>query len=697
MAFQRFRDRTAKDHDLAEEIQSHLAHEIDRNLARGLTPAEAQRQARLRFGNPLTIRDRVARYRSLPLLESLTRDLRYAWRSLRKTPGLTVVALLVIALGSGVNTAVFSVVNTVLLRPLPYPDPQSLVHLVLVTPRGTLDGANVPEFHLWSQQTAVLRQVAGYDGGGSGMNLTGDDHPQQVQGVHVTHDYFSLFGAPVIAGRTFTAEEDAPHGGDVVVLSHSLWKQRFGGDPNLVGRTIHLDNTPYLVVGILGSNFVTDAPADLWVPYQFDLNTRDMAHFFGAAARLQPGVTLDQANAQLALASDRYRHANPNTMPPDSHYAVVPLKQWMVGDTRTPLLVLSSAVGLVLLIACANVANLLLAKASGRRREFATRVALGAGRWHVLRQLLAESLLLSLTGGLLGLLAGYASVRLLLTVNVGGLPRLGEDGSTLALDTHVLLFTLALSLLTGILFGLAPAISATRKDLLASLTESSSRTGTSLRRTGLRSALVITEIALALVLVIGSTLLIRTYLKLQAVDPGFATRNVLTLAMSVSGSRFQSTAPIAQIIRDGSDRIRAIPSVIDVAVGNGLPLEGAFGMSFDVVGRANGSSPVTGGAGYYSVSWSYFQTLKIPILRGRSFTAADRASTPGVMIINEAMARQYWPGGDPLRDRLQKAPDAGPAFAEPPRQIIGVVGNTRDGGLENEPGPTMYIPPCPDA
>jgi predicted permease len=699
MGFQRYLDRDNKDRDLTEEIESHLAHEADINRARGLPETEAQRQARLKFGNPLAVRQRVWTYRSLPMLEDIWRDLRYAWRSLRKTPGLTIIAVLVIALGIGVTTAVFSIVNTVLLQPLPYADPQSLMRLVLFTPQRTADVASIPEFNLWRQQTSVLREVAGYDLGGAGLNLTGGDHPMQVQGVHVTHDYFSLFGAPVILGRTFTMQEDSPHGGNVVVLSYGLWRQRFGGDANIVGRTIQIDSAPYLVVGVIGRNFVTDTPADLWIPYQFDLNSQEMAHYFRVAARLQPGVTIEQANAQLKLASDQFRRKIPNSIGPNNHYGVVPLKESMIGDTRTPLLILLSAVGLVLLIACANVANLLLAKASGRKREFATRVALGADRWHVVRQLLTESLLLSLSGGLLGLALGYISIRLLLSVNVGGLPRVGENGAAVALDTRVLFFTLGVSVLTGILFGLVPAISASRTDLVTHLNESGSRTGIGFRSTNFRSVLVVTEIALALILVIGSTLLIRTYLNLQAVNPGFDTHNTLTMAMSISGNRFQTSAPVAQMIRNGTERLRTIPGITEAATGNGLPLQGAFGMPFDIVGRPKGKSPFTGGAGYYSVSSDYFEAFKIPLLRGRTFTKDDNVSAPGVIIINEAMAKQYWPKGDPLRDRLQKAPgDKGP-FAEPPRQIIGIVGNTRDGGLNRDPFPTMYIPlaQMPDA
>jgi putative ABC transport system permease protein len=692
MRWQRFLDREDKDRRLAEEIQSHLAHEADANLARGLSGEEARRQARLKFGNPLVVRERIWKYRSIPLAENIWRDVRYASRSLRKTPGFTVVALLVIAIGTGVNTAVFSVVNAVLLRPLPYPDPQSLVRLVRFTPEGPDGTASVPEFNLWRQQTSVLRDIAGYGAGGAGLNLTGGDQPLQVQGLFVTHDYFQVFNAPLMAGRTFTAEEDRPHGGNVAVLSYSLWKQRFGGDAGIVGRTIQLNDTPYLVVGVIGRDFVTEDPTDLWIPYQFELNTQDMVHYFKVAARLQPGVTTEQANAQLKLVSGQFRNTLRNDLGPQDYYGVIPLKQWLIGDTRAPLLVLLSAVGFVLLIACANVANLLLARASGRKREFATRAALGAGRLQVIRQLLTESLLLSASGGLIGLFMGYAGVRLLLTVNIGGLPRLGENGSAVPLDMRVLLFTLGGSLLTGIVFGLAPALHASRVNLVAGLNESSSRAGTGFRSARFRSALVVIEIALALILVIGSTLLIRTYLKLQAVDPGFDPHNTLTMAMSISGSRFQKSAPVTQIIRAGTDRLKNIPGVLAVSAGNGLPLQGAFGMSFDILGRPKGNAPFTGGAGYYSVSWNYFDALKIPLLRGRAFTDHDNASAPGVIIINEAMAKQYWPHGDPLQDRLQKGPGAGPAFAEPPRQIVGIVGNTRDEGLNQDPGPTMYIP-----
>src|SRR5882757_10459412 len=293
-------------------------------------------------------------------LEDLWRDLRFGLRSLAKTPGFTVTAIIVLAVGIGANTAIFSVVNTILLKPLAYPEPQSLVQLMNTSPQGTFNGANVPKFNIWHQQTSIFEHVAGYDQGGAGLNLTGGDNPEQVQGIHVTADYFSLFGAPVLTGRTFTSAEDSPNGGHVVVLSYGLWKRRFGGNSNIVGTNIQLDGQPYLVVGVIGRSFVTDPPGDLWLPYQFDLNTQDMAHYFGTAARLKPGITLPMANAQLKLAADQYRRTYPGSLGPEAGFSVIPLQDAITGDTRSSLFVLLGAVGLVLLIACANVGNLLL-------------------------------------------------------------------------------------------------------------------------------------------------------------------------------------------------------------------------------------------------------------------------------------------------------------------------------------------------
>jgi predicted permease len=692
MNLRRFVGRKAKDAELAEEIQSHLAHDEDLRTARGVDADEARRQARVKFGAQNTVRDQEWRYRSLPWLEAVWRDLKFVARSLAKTPGFTVIAILVIAVGIGVNTAVFSVINTVLLKPLTYPDPQSLVMLMNTSPQGSSAWANVPKFALYRQQTSVFSKVAAFDTGGAGLNLTASDHPMQVQGVHVTQQYFSMMGAPVISGRTFTEAEDRPNGGRVVVLSYGLWKSRFGGNSQIVGSTIQLDNQPYLVVGVIGKSFATEVPTDLWLPFQFDLNSQDQAHYFSVAARLKPGITIGQANAQLKLTADQFRRTyGPRAMGPQEGFGVESLQEWMVGDSRTSLWVLMGAVGFVLLIACANVANLMLVRATGRKRELATRAALGAGRGMIVRQLLTESLALSLTGGVLGLVLGAVGVRLLLAIAPGGIPRIGEDGSAVTPDGHVLLFTLGVSVLTGILFGLAPAISASRPNLVAALNESSTRSGVGFRNGKIRSALVVSEMALALILVIGAGLLIRTFMKLEAVNPGYDTRNVLTMSMSISGDRFQKTAGVAELVKDGSDKLTALPGVTDAAAACCLPLDGGFGLPFDIVGRPKGDAPFTGGGGYDTVSWNYFNTFKIPLLRGRMFTERDNGSAPGVVIINEALAKQYWPKGDPLKDRMQIAPGPGP-FAEPARQVIGIVGDTHSRSLDTPPDPMMYTP-----
>jgi predicted permease len=625
-------------------------------------------------------------------IENIGRDLRFVLRSLAKTPGFTTTAVVVLAVGIGANTAIFSVVNTILLKPLSYPEPESLVQLVNVDPQGTDAAASVPKLNIWRQQTTIFQHVAGYDEGGAGLNLTGGDNPEQVQGVHVTADFFPLFGAPVLAGRTFTAAEDSPKGGHVVVLSYGLWKRRLGGNPNIVGTSIQLDGQPFVVVGVIGRNFVTESGGDLWLPYQFDLTSQDRANYFFVAARLKPGITLQMANARLKIAVDQYRNTYPGALGPQGGFGVILLQESIIGDTRSSILVLLGAVGFVLLIACANVGNLLLIRASGRKRELATRAALGAGRVQIIRQLLTESLVLSLTGGILGLILGIVGVRLLLAISPGGIPRIGENGSAVTLDLNVLFFTFAISVITGILFGLVPAISASRPNLAATLNESSNRSGVGFRSGRLRSVLVVSEMALALILVVGAALLIRTFQNLQNVDPGFNPNNVLTMAMSVNGERFQKTAGVAQIIREGTDRLNAVPGVTSAAAACCLPLQGGFGMSFDIVGRPKGTDPSTGGGGYFPVSWSYFNTFQVAILRGRNFTERDDGAAPGVVIINAAMAKEFWPKSDPLVDQLLIGADAGPVFKEPPRQIIGIVGDTRDGGLDQDPAPTMYIP-----
>jgi putative ABC transport system permease protein len=617
-------------------------------------------------------------------------NFKHAVRMFRANPGFTFAAIAALALGIGVNTAIFTVVDTVLLKPLTYPDADRIVQFLLTSPEGKGPGASVPKFMLWRQQTSAFQDVAAYDFGGPGYNLTGDK-PEQVHGIHVTEGYFRLFGASPMLGRTFTPQEDSPNGGKVVVLSYGLWQRKFGGNPNIIGTALSLGNDPYTIVGVLNKSFVSDPEAEILLPFQFDPNTTNQGHYFKAAGRLKPGVTLAQANALLKVAADQFRRRHPDAIGPKGGFAVEPLRDSIVGDARKSLLVMLGAVSLVLLIACANVANLMLVHATGRKREFAIRAAMGAGRKRIILQLLTESVLLSVTGGLLGLVLGYVGVRGLLAMSPGDIPRIGEDGAAVTIDWRVLAFTLGISLLTGILFGLFPAIGASRPDLNSTLKESSNRAGTGFRQSKARSLLVVSEISLAMVLLIGAALLIRTFLALHRVNPGFDPHNVLTMEMSLTGDRYQKTAGVAQLARDGRERLNAIPGVEVSASTCCLPMEGGFGLPFLVVGRPVAKGQGTG-AGWMDASAGYFEAFKIPILRGRAFTDRDVTGAPGVVIINESMAKKYWPKENPVGQQIIIGKGVGPEFEEPARQIIGIAGDIHNGGLGRDPFPLMIVP-----
>ncbi len=619
-------------------------------------------------------------------------DLRYSLRMLVASPAFTITAIAAIALGIGANTAIFTVVNAVLLKPLTYPEPDRMVQFMNTFPQGNSPVGSPVNFNTWKAQTGVFQDVTAYDFGGPGFNLTGTV-PEQVHGIHVSEAYFRLFGAPVILGRTFTPAEDSPNGGHVVVISYGFWQRKFGGNPNIVGTAVSLSNEPYTIIGVLGRSFATDPEADIWVPFQIDPISTNLGHYFLVAGRLKPGVSLAQANAQLKLVASQYRRLYPQDMDTKASFGVQPLRDSIVAGARKSLLILLGAVGFVLLIACANVANLLLVRATGRKREFAIRAAMGAGRARIIRQLLTESIVLSLIGGILGLILGYAGVRALLAVSPAGLPRIGEHGAAVGVDWRVLAFTLGIALLTGILFGLFPAVGASRPDLNTTLKESSNRSGSGFRQSKARSLLVIIEVSLALVLLIGAALLIRTFIALRQVNPGFDPRNVLTLEMSLTGDQFKKTAGVALVAHNGRERLNAIPGVEVSAFTCCLPLQGGYGLPFNIIGRApEGKSPWNGGAGWLSASPGYFAVFHIPLRRGRVFTEQDTGSAPGVVLINETMEKKYWPKGDPVGQQLLIGKGVGPQFTEPARQIIGVVGDIRDGGLNNDPRPLMIVP-----
>ncbi len=619
-------------------------------------------------------------------------DVKYAFRIFIKSPGFSLVALAALALGIGANTAIFSVIDAVLLKPLTYPEPDRIVQFLLTLPGRTAVGCSATEFNILRQQTSVFEDVSAYDSGGAGMNLTGGSFPEQIHGIRVTVDYFRLFGARMIEGRTFTVEEDRPHGGHFVVMSYGLWRRRFGGDPEIIGKAIFLGGEPYTVTGIVGPEFVTDPAADVWIPFQLDPNSSDQGHTFVAAARLRRGVTLGQAVSELQLAAIQFRQKFPGVKGPQDGFSAELLQDAVVSDIRRSLLVLIGAVSFVLLIACANVASLLLVRATGRRREIVIRAALGAKRSRLIRQLLTESIVLFVVGGGLGLILGVTGVRALLAMNPGNIPRIGQAGSAVTADWRVLVFTVGISLLTGILFGLIPALDASRADLSAVLNESGGRSGTSFRQNKTRSLLVISETALALILLVGAGLLIRSFVALRAVDPGFDPHSVLTMRMSLTGPRFQTTSGVAQLVHNSVQRLDTLPGVESAGSTCCLPLEGGPSLPFIVEGRSLGNRPSHGRAGWASVSPDYFNVLRIPVLRGRGFSDRDDSSTPPVVIVNEAMARQVWPNQDPLGARLLIGRGMGPTFEDVERQVIGIVGDVHDAGLNRNPEPAMYLP-----
>ena len=627
-------------------------------------------------------------------MDTLLRDLTHSLRQYCQSLGFTLTAIATLALGIGANTAVFSVLNAVLLKPIPFPDPDRLVMFMTTNKEGSFPMVSPAKFQHYREQTAVTSDVSAFRTGI--VNLTGAGFPEQLRSGQVSADYFRLFGAQVIRGRTFSAEEDLPQGRLAAVISEGLWCRRFGADPGVIGRTILLSGEPYLVIGIVSSRFDTrefGKPPEVWVPFQLDPETADQGHYFFAAGRLKPGVSLEQAQAKLKLSAQDFRRKFPQANP-DEGFTVHRLQEQYVSDARPILLVFAAAVGLVLLIACANVANLLLVRATGRRREIAIRAAIGAGRGRIVRQLLTESVLLSLAGGILGFVLGLVGIRALLAVNTSGLPLLGEQGELAGADWRVLSFTLAVSIFTGILFGLFPALESSRADLSATLKESSSRSGSGFRQNKARSILVIAEVALAVLLLVGAALLIRTTIALAGVDPGFDPNNVLTMRMSLTGPQFLKADAVERLVRDGATRLSAVPGVERVSATCCVPLEGGYGLPFYILGGPlTNNLRITGGAGWKTVSPDFFEVFKIPVKRGRTFVQTDSKSSRPVVIINEAMARQFWKNGDPLRDQILIGGGTMKELAgEQPRQIVGVVADSRDGALNQDPNPEMFVP-----
>ncbi|HVP45453.1 MAG TPA: ABC transporter permease [Bryobacteraceae bacterium] len=625
-----------------------------------------------------------------------SQDLRFAFRVIRQKPGFTVAAVSALALGIGANTAIFSVVNGLLLEPLPFKTASRLVSVGRTFQDGGVGlTASIPKFVVWKNNNRVFSAITAYDFSGPGLNLSGGDIPEQVKGIHSSAGFFEVFGVNPILGRTFTEEEDRPGGPPLAVVSYGLWKRHWGGDAQIIGRPIILNGEPYRVIGILPQDFRPDPPADVWIPLEADPTSTNQGNYLRVAAILKPGVTLETAKAQLKIVGEQFRRLYPKATGPEESVSAMPMKEFVVRDTRPALWILTGAVGFVLLIACADVANLLLARSAARMKEIAVRTALGAGRLRIIGQLLTESVLMAVIAGAVGLFIGVWGLRALLAASPVDLPRVAEltSGSWLAgLDWRMLLFTAGVSLVTGVLFGLFPAVHVARSDISSTLKESGSRTMTG-RRQRARSALVVCEISLALVLLTGATLLIRTFISLRRVDGGFNAHNLLTLRTSLNGGKYASTAKVELLARRVIERLESLPGVQSATAAIAIPLELGPDIPFSIEGRPpSDGSPYNGDVQWRSATPHYFDALKIPLLRGRYFTIQDTAKAPPVVIINDAMAKRYWPNEDPIGQRITIGKGIGPEFDEPPRQIIGVVGNVRETGLNNPPPEVYYVP-----
>ena len=630
-------------------------------------------------------------------MDALLQDLRFAFRGLRRSPGFTAAAVLCLALGIGANTAVFSVLNSVLLRPLPFKDPDRIVMVwgqmlsddVLQMPAS---GAEFLDYrdHVksFSEVAAVVNRY---------MNLTGQDTPERLVAARVSATLFPILGVDAALGRTFVPEEDRFGNEKVVVLSHGLWRRRFGGDPGILGRKLTLSDEPYTVIGVMPADFRFKTGMfdhELWIPIAINLEKLPPrgARGLEVVARLKPGVSLEAAQTEMDSVAAGFQRDYPDVYAAESGWGIrlVPLQQQIVGNSRPALVLLMGMVGLVLLIACANVANLLLARSTARQKEVAIRGALGASRSGLLRQFLAESVLLSLLGGVAGLLLAYWGIRTVVALNPANLPRLNEVG----IDGPVLVFTLVVSLLTGVLFGLVPALRAFRPDLQGTLKEGGK---TSVQGSGqhrLRSALVVAEVAVALVVLVGAGLLVRSLWRLQEVDPGFETDRVLTLQVYLSPTKYEDAPQQTAYVQRLLESVRQVPGVETAGAVSGLPLGEVQIMIEATLEQYSGTqagAEATPTIDWRPISPGYLEAMGIPLLQGRAFSDLDHAEAPPVAIVDDALVRRYWPGQNPIGKRLQLSTgrgDEGTVW----RTVVGVVGHVKALSLEGESREQVYTP-----
>jgi predicted permease len=690
--------RDRRDRELAEELESHLQLHVNDNIARGMSPEAARRAALIKLGGVESIKESYRDRRGLPLLETLGQDLRYGLRTLLKAPGFTGVAVLTLALGIGANTAIFSVIEAVLLRPLPYRDPGRLI--ILTDPQDQADGGFLyKDLEAWRSTIQSLENIAFYyrDGGWSRVTLAANGEPESTQGGFVSADFFPMLGVSPSLGRTFTADEDLRRE-HVLILSHSLWTERFGGSRDVVGKTIQIDGADWQIIGVMPASFQAPSQSTrFWAPLRANRNWNDPAltasvdpnhnrYFFTrwqAMGRLRTGFTLAQAQAELSTTFERASSAEPDPNR-GRGIAPVPLHVKVSGNTRLAFIVLFAAVSFVLLIACANVANLVLARGAARERELAVRSALGAGRGRLVRQLFTESALLALLAGGAGLALAQFGVRALVEFGPPDVPRLEQAGINLT----VLAFTLAAAMLAATLFGFFPALRISRTDLNESLKSGMTRIAGSRRLRRTRGLLVAAEFVLAVVLLAGAGLLVRSYLAVTGLETGFQAKQILTMHVAPPAG---ATAARADALHERVlQLVRALPGVVMAGAIDGLFELGdlrSLGLRA-VEGREPESreswTPLT----WQSVRGDYFQAMGAPLLKGRFFTEQDGPGSPLVAIVDEAMVRRYWPDEDPIGKRIKGQDHRGQN--DDWVTIVGVVGDMRRNGLERQAMPHVY-------
>jgi putative ABC transport system permease protein len=684
--------KSEMERELDEELRDHIERQIEQNIRLGMSPEEARHAALKAFGGVEQAKERSRDSRGVRWIEDLWQDLRYGSRMLIKNPGFTMIAVLTLALGIGANTAIFSVVNAVLLKPLPYLESERLVMVYGEFPalKTNQMRLSLPEYADFQQQTRSFVASGVFDSGSANLATYEGGEPERVERGSLTPEMFAVLQVAPLLGRVFTPEEEQAGHDDVVLLGHSLWQRRFAGKTDAIGQKLMISGRSHTIIGVMPPGFAFPPKTEIWEPLWFPKEMYDQqrrgARGLEVLARLKPGVRSVEAQAELDRLGAQLSAQYPQNYGADRRYRMIvaPLLEDFVGELKPALLLLTGAVGFVLLIACANVANLLLARAATRRQEMAVRLALGAGRGRLARQLLTESVLLALTGGVAGLLLAAWGVQLLLRFAPDNLPRLGA----VSLDGRVLAFTALASLLTGLIFGLAPALQAARADVNEALRDSG-RTGTGVKQQRLRNAFVIVEIALALVLLTGAGLALKSFWRLQAVEPGFNPDGVLTLRMLLPFTTYPQTSQRAAFFRQVLEHIRALPGVAAAGAASRIPM--APGNNSGTMTGENPANPEALQA-ETEMRWAspgYFQTMGIALLSGRDFNHADVEGTLPVAIVDESLARRFYPNEDPIGKRIKRG---GPQRTRPWKTIVGVVSSVRNQRLDATSLPQAYFP-----